>query len=325
MSLYPLTFDPIFKERIWGGWRMEELFNKRLPPHVAIGESWEVADRDDSASKVNNGPLAGKTLSWIMKNHGAELMGEAQAPDGRFPLLVKILDARDKLSLQVHPPANIAESLGGQPKTEMWYIAEADPEAELYAGLKKGVGKAEFEAKLREGTVQECFHRIPVKTGDAMFLPSGRVHAIGQGLVIFEIQQNSDTTYRVYDWDRTDPNGKSRELHVEQSLKSIDFGDFEPALVSAKRAWKGDGVELRSLVNDPLFRVELLTAEEGSSLKLPIKKPQVVACVSGEITILGKNSEVTLEAGAFCLVPASTNTLVISSNAASRFLLANPA
>src|SRR5208283_4935377 len=161
----------------------------------------------------------------------AELLGDAKpANENRFPLLCKILDAREKLSLQVHPPASRAAELGGDPKTEMWYIADAAPDAELYAGFKRGVTRAQFEKKIRTGDVAGCFHRIKVRKGDAMFLPSGRVHAIGAGLVIFEIQQNSDTTYRVFDWNRTGLDGQSRELHVAQSIASIDFNDFEPAL-----------------------------------------------------------------------------------------------
>src|SRR5262245_36022788 len=191
--LYPLTFHPIFKERVWGGRKLEQLYRKPLPAGTTIGESWEVSDRPGDVSVITNGPFAGKDLHWLMQHHGQELLGRASPQSGRFPLLVKILDARERLSLQVHPPATKAAELGGEPKTELWYIAEAEPGAELYVGLKRGVTRNEFEQKMKNGSVAECFHRVPVKTGDAMFLPSGRVHAIGGGLVIFEIQQNSDT------------------------------------------------------------------------------------------------------------------------------------
>ena len=172
-----------------------------------------------------------------MENHAAELLGDAKPAAGnRFPLLCKILDAREKLSLQVHPPANKAAELGGEPKTEMWFIADAAPGAELYVGLKRGVTRAEFEKKIRTAAWPNVFIAFPCSAGDAMFLPSGRVHAIGAGLVIFEIQQNSDTTYRVFDWNRVGLDGKPRELHVAQSLASIDFNDFEPKLVQSKFA-----------------------------------------------------------------------------------------
>ncbi len=214
---------------------------------MPIGESWEISDRPGDVSVIANGPLAGKDLRWLMEKHAADLLGGAQPQRGRFPLLVKILDAQDKLSLQVHPPPAQAAALGGEPKTEMWYIAQAAPGAELYVGLKRGVTRAEFERKIKAGTVAECFHRVPVQPGDAMFLPSGRVHALGAGLVIFEIQQNSDTTYRVFDWNRLGLDGKPRELHIPQSLASIDFSDCEPSLLP--RAFVPQGAQqVRPLV-----------------------------------------------------------------------------
>ena len=173
-----------------------------------------------------------------MSEHRREVLGSAPpAREGRFPLLCKILDAREKLSLQVHPPAR-ARHLG-DPKTEMWYIAAAAPEAELFVGLKAGITPEAFAEAVRHGMVDACFHRIAVTAGDAMFLPSGRVHAIGAGLVIFEIQQNSDTTFRVHDWNRVGLDGKPRELHVTQSLESIDFADVEPLLIEATPALPG--------------------------------------------------------------------------------------
>ena len=149
------------------------------------GESWEISDRPGDVSVITNGPLAGKDIHWLMEHHAQELFGKAQPPGARFPLLVKILDAQDKLSLQVHPPAAVAASLKGEPKTEMWYITDAAPNAELFVGLKRDVTREQFENKIHDGTVADCFHRIAVQAGDAMFLPSGRVHAIGAGLVIF--------------------------------------------------------------------------------------------------------------------------------------------
>ena len=178
--LYPLTFHPIFKDRVWGGRNLERLYGKRLPPGQPIGESWEITDRPEGVSVIANGPLRGKDLRWLMENHTEELLGSARSPAGRFPLLVKILDAREKLSLQVHPSASVAAQLDGEPKTEMWYMADTTPEAELYVGLKRGVTRSEFERKIKHGTVADCFHRLAVRPSDAMFLPSGRVHAIGQ-------------------------------------------------------------------------------------------------------------------------------------------------
>jgi len=313
LMLYPLTFQPIFKDRIWGGRELERLYGKPIPPNVPIGESWEITDRAGDTSIILNGALAGKTLRWLMENRAAELLGSARAATGNhFPLLCKILDARDKLSLQVHPPTALAAQLHGEPKTEMWYIADAGPGAELYVGLQAGVTRQQFEQKIEDGTVADCFHRVPVRAGDVMFLPSGRVHAIGDRLVIFEIQQNSDTTYRVFDWNRTGLDGKLRELHVAQSLASIDFNDFEPRLVQTPYRSE-DGVEKRSLVEDPLFNVETWQMPAGANGPLPPKKLQIVAVTAGEIHIHSADEPVHLTAGRFGLIPASLGPTYLSA------------
>lgn len=303
--LYPLTFQSAFKERVWGGRELERLYGKKLPPGAVIGESWEISDRPGDASVIANGPLAGKDLRWLMDNHAAEILGDAKpAMEGRFPLLCKILDARDKLSLQVHPPASKAAELKGEPKTEMWFIADAAPNASLYVGLKCGVTRTEFEQKIADGSVAECFHRIPVRAGDTMFLPSGRVHAIGDGLVIFEIQQNSDTTYRVFDWNRVGLDGQPRDLHIAQSLASINFNDFEPKLVETE--FTADGrIQKCSLVNDPLFNVEAWKLNSGANGWLKPKQLQIIAVTTGEIEIKSGSTTLNLSAGQFSLIPAS--------------------
>jgi mannose-6-phosphate isomerase len=317
--LYPLMFQPRFKERIWGGRRLETLYGKRLPPEVLIGESWEIADRPGDESVVVNGPLAGRTLRTLMGDHGADILGAATAAtDGRFPLLCKILDARERLSLQVHPPVHASHL--GDPKTEMWYVAAAEPGAELFVGLKAGVTEKAFEEGVAHGTVAECFHRIPVAAGDAMFLPSGRVHAIGAGLVIFEIQQNSDTTFRVHDWNRVGLDGKPRELHVEESLASIDFEDIEPPLIKATPNRNG-AFEVRSLVSHPLFRVELIDAEAAGEWRPRAGQLRVLASVEGAITVRGGGLEETLGVGEFCLLPACVLDTVIGARTGARFLL----
>src|SRR5271154_6191459 len=292
--LYPLTFHPIFKERIWGGREIEKLYGKKLPPGKAIGESWEISDRPNDESIIANGQFAGKSLRWLMEKHARELLGDAKpASENRFPLLIKILDAREKLSLQVHPPASKAAELGGELKTEMWFIADAAPGAELFVGLKRGVTRAEFEEKISDGSVADCFYRVPVRAGDTMFLPSGRVHAIGAGLVIFEIQQNSDTTYRVFDWNRVGLDGKPRELHVAQSLASIGFNDFEPKLAGEK--FSGDGkIKSRLLVRDKFFNVEHLEMKADAVAKLKEQKLQIIAAVNGQIEIKNNSETVNL-------------------------------
>ena len=311
-SLYPLTFQPIFKERVWGGRNIERLYGKKLPANQVIGESWEITDRPEGVSVIANGPLAGKTLRWLMENHAAEVLGEDRANAKRFPLLVKILDAQDKLSLQVHPPAAKAKELKGEPKTEMWFIADATPTADLFVGLKRGVTRADFERKVRDDSVAECFHHLPVKAGDVMFLPSGRVHAIGAGSVIFEIQQNSDTTYRVFDWNRMGLDGKPREMHVEQSLASIDFNDFEPPLVKSKYS-QNETFAVRYLVDDSLFRTNAWQIKRGQRFYVSSKLPQIFGVVSGRLTIRANEVDVPLKAGDFCLVPAAVERISVRS------------
>jgi len=221
-------------ERVWGGSRLAK-FDKNLPPGVPIGEMWEVVDREDAQSVVAEGEFQGRTLNdlWLherVKVFGAVLAGHA-AP--RFPILVKLLDASDKLSVQVHPPAHMAPQLGGEPKTEVWYFLDCTKEATIYAGLKNGVTREVFQSLLETGKVENALHEIPVRTGESIFIPSGRVHAIGAGNLIIEIQQNSDTTYRVFDWNRTGLDGKPRQLHLAESMASIDFEDFEPVVKSS--------------------------------------------------------------------------------------------
>jgi mannose-6-phosphate isomerase len=317
--LYPFVFRPIFKDRIWGGRELERLYGKNIPAGQ-IGESWEISDRPGDASVIANGPLAGKDLRWLMEHHATEILGTAKpAADGRFPLLCKILDAREKLSLQVHPPASQAAELKGEPKTEMWFIADAAPGASLYVGLKHGVTRADFEQKISDGSVADCFHRIPVKAGDTMFLPSGRVHAIGDGLVIFEIQQNSDTTYRVFDWNRVGLDGKPRELHIAQSLASIDFNDFEPKLVATKFEPQTN-FKSRILVQDPLFTVREICG--AAAEKIPLGKPQlrIIAVVKGSVTVSEGKNPVTLQPGQFGLIPACVNDVEIHAQPQTTFL-----
>ena len=297
---------------------MAELYRKQLPPAVPIGESWEVSDRPEGVSVIDNGPFAGRDLRWLMRDHGEDLFGGAKVPE-RFPLLLKILDARETLSLQVHPPAAMAANLGGEPKTEMWYIAQAEPGAELFVGLKRGVTRQEFERGIRDGSVADCFHRIPVRAGDAMFLPSGRVHALGGGIVLFEIQQNSDTTYRVFDWNRVDAAGKPRELHVEKSLASIDFNDFEPELLPRKEE-KLDGISTRRLVKDPLFQVNALRVPADAALPLPEGKMRILAVISGELQAGSPEGRMMVGPGDFLLMPACRPQSSVRSVKASEVL-----
>ena len=276
--------------RIWGGRKLADLFGKKLPPNKRIGESWEIVDRPEAQSIVARGPLKGKTLHELWTEERSSIFGEVHdAP--RFPLLIKLLDANERLSLQVHPPVRIARKLGGEPKTEFWYVAAADTGAELLLGLHDAITRDQFETALREGTAADYAHKVRVKSGDTAFLPAGRLHAISPGNLLIEIQQNSDTTYRVFDWSRVDDKGRQRQLHIEQALQCIDFNDVAPKLVEPKG---------EVLVRHELFEVQRwnLTVPRRISSQSEFA---IVCCLSGTL----RCGDVDLSPGEFCLVPMS--------------------
>jgi mannose-6-phosphate isomerase len=285
----PLTFRPIFMERIWGGRRLESKFGKKLPPKTKIGESWEIVDRLEAQSVVARGPLKGKTLHELWMEDRSWIFGEL--PDApRFPLLIKLLDAHEKLSLQVHPPEHVARQLGSEPKTEFWYVAATDPDAEILLGFRKPSARDEFEEALREGAVSDYVHKIHVKPGDAAFLPAGRLHAVSAGNLLIEIQQNSDTTYRVFDWNRVNDKGEPRQLHIEQALQCIDFDDVAPKLVSPQGEF---------LVRHELFEIQkwnLAAPREISSHG----QFAIACCLSG----LLRCGDADFVPGEFFLIPA---------------------
>jgi mannose-6-phosphate isomerase len=319
IELYPFAFDPIFKERIWGGRNLEKLYGKTLPPKKPFGESWEISDRPGDESIISNGPLRGRSLRWLMEQCPQDLLGPVNPTPKRFPLLIKILDACQTLSVQVHPPAAIATALGGEPKTEMWYVADAKPGAELYCGLKRGVTRSQFEQKLSAGDVEECIHRIPVSAGDAMWMPSGRIHALGGGVVVFEVQQNSDTTYRVFDWNRLDDQGKPRQLHVKESLASIDFKDFEPSLLP--RAVKDTAAgRLRPMVKNNLFDVALRQLRGEETWKPRERRMRILGVTEGSLRVGEGRNAMLVQAGEFCLIPASCPGVPIAPRPAADFL-----
>lgn len=223
-----MSFIPIYMGRVWGGRGLELKLGRTLPEGKVIGESWELVDREREQSIVAEGTHKGKTIRELLESAATDILGPGREGSQPFPILIKWLDCQDRLSLQVHPPAAIAPILGGEPKTENWYIADCNEDASLIVGLKQGVTREQFTKALKGNKVAACVHRFPVKPGDSILVESGRIHAIDAGNLILEIQQNSDTTYRVYDWGRVGLDGAPRQLHPEESLQSIDFEDFEP-------------------------------------------------------------------------------------------------
>ncbi len=292
MGIGPVRLTPLYMDRVWGGRKFHSVYGRNLPDAgTPCGESWEVVDRKEAQSIVATGPWAGRTLNDLWRNEREMVFGKGRADSERFPVLVKILDARERLSIQVHPPQAVAEELGGESKSEMWYIADADPGAELYVGLRAGVGRREFERGIKDGTTEEQVHRIPVRAGEHIAIPSGRLHAIGAGLLIFEIQQNSDTTYRVSDWNRVGLDGRPRRLHVDESLRCIDFSDVEPGMDRAR------GVVLSECAH---FRVEKWDLDGAAGNGMDTGEFAIIGVVAGTIQCARER----FGPGDFFLVPA---------------------
>lgn len=231
----PLSFTPIYQKRPWGGRTFEHKLGRSLPAEECIGESWEFVDRPDAQSLVSAGPLEGTSLHSLWTNHREAVFGAPLHDSDRFPLLVKLLDAREHLSVQVHPSGKEKGPPLGEPKNEWWYILGAEPAAAVFAGFNTPLSQAAFEAALSDGSVEALLHTIPVRAGDSIYVPGGRCHAIGGGCLIAEVQQNSDTTFRVFDWNRRDSEGRARALHREESLACMNFSDVTPSLADPLR------------------------------------------------------------------------------------------
>jgi mannose-6-phosphate isomerase len=321
-----LRFQPLYQERVWGGRALESVLGRTLPARDPIGESWEIVDRTEAQSIVEGGALNGQSLRSVLLKHGPEIMGRNWPAGKPFPILVKWLDCRERLSLQVHPPASVAPELKGEPKTENWYIAQTAPGAELIVGLKRGVTREQFERAIADNTLEQCVHHFRVAAGDSILVHSGQVHAIDAGNLILEIQQNSDTTYRVYDWGRVGLDGLPRQLHVAQSLRSIDWTDFEPVPL---RAAPTSGV----IADCPEFRIRRVVLGPGERVHLrAAEQPRLVSVVSGAVRAApegggtrspfgqkldrGDNALVPF-AGAFTFSAETTTILLITENFAA--------
>ena len=291
-----LRFVPLYQTRVWGGRRLETLLHRSLPDGQPYGESWELCDREEAQSVLAEGPLADMSLHELWGQRRAEIFGARflDHPAKRFPILLKILDCSDTLSVQVHPPAHVAPILNGEPKTEMWFVAHAEPGARIYAGLKHGVDRARFEQALEAGEVEQVIHAMTPRRGEFMFVESGRLHALGAGLLVYEIQQNSDTTYRVFDWNRVGLDGQLRALHVEQSLRCINFDDFEPQL----KAPSADG----ALVRSDHFDTRWTRMGAGERRELSRAGEFVCLAVTKGIVRVG---DAPVKVGEFVLAPAN--------------------
>ncbi len=320
-KLYPLTFSPVFKDYIWGGRNLERI-GREIPDGI-IAESWEIAAHKDGESTVTNGALAGKRLSEVQTMYGLDLIGTRNAwahERGLFPLLIKILDANRPLSVQVHPNDNYALEHEGNElgKTEMWVVLHAEPSAEVILGVKNETEPDAFRTAIEAGNLEQYLHRIPVKTGDHICVPAGSLHAIMDGLLIAEIQQNSNTTYRVYDWNRVGNDGQPRPLHIDRALDVINFAQTEPTLCDSTGVTNDGAVASVELCRNRYFVTERVTLKPGASISgnLTGETLEIWGVIEGSVTL----NELALDAVQFSLLPAKMGTYTVTSEEGATLL-----
>ncbi|HTU24758.1 MAG TPA: type I phosphomannose isomerase catalytic subunit [Pirellulales bacterium] len=319
----PLVFTPYARPQIWGERRLERHLGKTLPPG-AFGEAWELSAHPHHVSRVAEGPLAGTPLDELWRNRGRELVGSHGALPAVFPLLIKYLDCHQQLSVQVHPNDALAASLrpGELGKTEAWVVLSAEPEARIYAGLKPGTTADDMRRHLAAGTVDQCLHSLVPKAGDCLFMPAGTVHGVGGGVLMAEVQQSSDATFRLFDWNRVGPDGKPRELHIEESLASIDWhkGPNDPVepkpLGGLPTSVRGE-----QLVNCPYF--SLIRYTTAAPWPMPYAGEMTIWMIlAGTPRLTGRSGYVRqFRQGETVLIPASATTLTWQPVAGESFTL----
>ena len=319
--LYPLLFTPVLKDYVWGGRNLERVLGRELPPG-RVAESWEIAAHQDGTSTVANGPYAGQPLTAVHALLGLDLIGRRNAwaqERSKFPLLVKLLDADDKLSVQVHPNDAYALAHEGNElgKTEMWVVLHARPGARLIIGLMPNVSAQQFRQAIDSGTLEACLHTVAVEAGDFVCVPSGTVHALLEGVLIAEIQQNSNTTYRVYDWNRT-ANGQARPLHIDKALDVIDFGCIEPPLPRPTPLPAGEGWRRFLLCHNQYFTTERIDLDAGATFQgnLDGETLEIWGILNAAVEING----VAIEATQFVLLPAALGPFLVSAAGAATCL-----
>ena len=318
-GLYPLCFEPVFKFTLWGGTRLTSVFGRKPPQsELPVGEAWEIVDRPGDQSVVKNGPLAGWTLHDLMEGRGADLFGSDYRRGMRFPLFVKLLDTSTNLSIQVHPDQAYCASSGdgAEPKIEMWYILHVDGDAGLFAGIREDRTKEDFlrEMNGKDGDLASVLQYYKVRPRDLFYINHGRLHSIGGGILLFELQLNSDTTFRVSDWNRTDAHGKKRPLHVEQAMKCIDFSHPQTASIVMDRPEQPQSVsyDLTASVKDPPFRIEelkiVLSLEESTVSADGFRTCHILTAPEKPFVLFTGETSIRIPSGGSCLVPASTGS-----------------
>ncbi|MDQ3250265.1 MAG: class I mannose-6-phosphate isomerase, partial [Chloroflexota bacterium] len=317
-AIYPLTFNPIFKDYPWGGRKLGDKLGRAIPAGI-VAESWEIAAHPNGSSTVNNGPLAGLTLPQVQEKLGLALLGSRNKQSlvaGKFPLLIKFLDANDWLSVQVHPDDTYAQAHGGDSgKTEMWVFLDAEKDSnnkppEIIFGFKRGVTRASFAQAVADGKTTELLHRVPVKAGDVVFVPAGAVHALGTGTLIAEIQQNSDVTYRIDDW------GRPRPLHIAQALDVLDFALVEPKLLQPITLLEDEGLRVEQIGHCAYFETERLTMPadnrffglcDGETFEL-------WAVLAGAVTLEWDGEPLLIKAVTWVLLPADLGEFQVTAD-----------
>jgi mannose-6-phosphate isomerase len=312
-KLYPILLTPVYKDYIWGGTSIPSRFSREPQPGLCA-ESWELCDHVDGMSIVSNGPLEGTSLHDLLLEMGSDLVGTESKTDkpalhspeggGGFPILVKIIDAAQKLSVQVHPNDETAPLVEGEAKSEMWYILDGAPDARFYAGLVAGATPETLDAALEDGTVQDLLKSHPATSGNLAYIRGGCVHAIGEGCLILEVQQNSNTTYRVYDWGRVDAEGSPRELHVEKAGQVIAW-DLDPAGATPSEPVVDGPNRTQDLLVTPYFRFGRLDLEAPHTVTNDGRSFHMLFVAKGTLTVSCEGGEETVSAGTTCLLPAA--------------------
>ena len=311
--IHPLKFRPILKERLWGGTKLKEVFGKPIESDIT-GESWELSTVKGDISVVANGSLEGKSLQDLIDSNAEELLGKSvvQRFGKEFPILIKFIDAKQDLSIQLHPNDALAkerhDSFG---KTEMWYIMDADEDANLIVGFNKDVSKEEYSESIENDTLLDLLNYESVKEGDTFFINTGKIHAIGAGVLLAEIQQTSDVTYRVFDFNRKDKNGNLRELHTEMALDAIDYSKKD----DFKVAYPNEENVVNEMVDCPYFKTNFLELSQDLELNVSERDSfSIYMCVGGSVEIENDNGTAFIQKGETILVPANCNTITLKTS-----------
>ena len=310
-SLYPLKFNPIFKEKIWGGQKIKTIFNKNFSPLPNCGESWELSGVEENISVVSNGFLKGNNLEEIAEIYMCDLLGEKnyEKYGTQFPILVKFIDSNDWLSLQVHPNDALAMKRHKQNgKSEMWYILHAEKNAQLISGFNKELSEKTYLEKLNNGSLSEVLNYEKAVKGDVFYVPAGRIHALGPGICLAEIQQTSDVTYRIHDWGRVDDKGNSRELHTEQSLEAIDFKRYDDYKLNGTKVLN----QSTNMVKSPHFTSNIIAIDKPYVCDYySLDSFVIYVCTEGKFKIIYENGEESVQMGETVLIPATLSEIKI--------------